>query len=198
MCGQEDVLQPSGPTSAVRLMVSARWMEPDPDLLPELGEHVISEDGVLLAAHAEEEILQAWRNGDVAKVQNVTTPKVVKVRTLDAPWDLLDLLHHALGRRVANMTSTPVPSGVHVLGDAPVRLEEGAKVDPKGLDAEAGGLDRSKRGSAPGRCWLACACWSGKHHSRAGCRSGFRHWPDLPCCWGDQQFDLAGLVQPCP
>ena len=59
VCGQEDVLQPSGPTSAVRLMVSARWMEPDPALLPEFGEHVISEDGVLLAAHAEEEILQA-------------------------------------------------------------------------------------------------------------------------------------------
>ena len=141
VCGQEDVLQPSGPTSAVRLMVSARWMEPDPALLPEVGEHVISEDGVLLAAHAEEEILQAWRNGDVTKVQNATTPKVVKVRTLDAPWDLLDLLHHALGRRVANMTSTPVPSGVHVLGDAPVRLEKGAKVDPGVvLDAEAGGI----------------------------------------------------------
>ena len=112
---------------------------------------------VLLAAHAEEEILQAWRNGDVAKVQNVTTPKVVKVRTLDAPWDLLDLLHHALGRRVANMTSTPVPSGVHVLGDAPVRLEKGAKVDPGVvLDAEAGGIwiEANASGSAPGRCWL--------------------------------------------
>ena len=93
VCGQEDVLQPSGPTSAVRVMVSARWMEPDPALLPEFGEHVISEDGVLLAAHADEEILQAWRTGDMAKVQNATTPKVVRVRTLDAPWDLLDLLH---------------------------------------------------------------------------------------------------------
>ena len=178
VCGQEDVLQPSGPTSAASLMVSARWMEPDPALLPEFGEHVISEDGVLLSAHAEEEILKAWRNGDVAEVQKATTPKVVKVRTLDAPWDLLDLLHHALGRRVANMTSTG-PSGVHVLGDAPVRLEEGAKVDPGVvLDAEAGGIwIEANAGSAPGRVGWACACWSGQHHSRASCRSGFRHWP---------------------
>ena len=76
---------------------------------------------------------------------------------------------------VANMTSTPVPSGVHVLGDAPVRLEKGAKVDPGVvLDAEAGGdLDRSKRKGPPlGGVGWARTCWSGKHHSRAGCRSG--------------------------
>ena len=141
VCGQEDVLQPSGPTSPVSVMVSARWMEPDPALLPEFGEHVLSEDGVLLAVHAEEEILKAWQSGDVSRVQNATTSKVVAARTLDAPWDLLDLLHHALGRRVENVSSTAIPSGVHVLGDAPVRLEEGAKVDPGVvLDAEAGGI----------------------------------------------------------
>ena len=139
--GQEDVLEPSGSISPVGVMVSARWMEPDPALLPGFGEHVISEDGVLLAVHADEEILQAWSNGDVSRVQNSTTPKVVTARTLDAPWNLLDLLHHALGRRMENMTSTAVPSGVHVLGDAPVRLEAGAKVDPGVvLDAEAGGI----------------------------------------------------------
>ena len=139
--GQEDVLEPSGSISPVGVMVSARWMEPDPALLPGFGEHVISEDGVLLAVHADEEILQAWSNGDVSRVQNSTTPKVVTARTLDAPWNLLDLLHHALGRRIENMTSTAVPSGVHVLGDAPVRLEPGAKVDPGVvLDAEAGGI----------------------------------------------------------
>ncbi|RPG08303.1 MAG: hypothetical protein CBB84_007055 [Phycisphaera sp. TMED24] len=139
--GQEDVLEPSGSISPVGVMVSARWMEPDPALLPGFGEHVISEDGVLLAVHADEEILQAWSNGDVSRVQNSTTPKVVTARTLDAPWNLLDLLHHALGRRIENMTSTAVPSGVHVLGDAPVRLEAGAKVDPGVvLDAEAGGI----------------------------------------------------------
>jgi UDP-N-acetylglucosamine diphosphorylase/glucosamine-1-phosphate N-acetyltransferase len=139
--GQEDVLEPSGSISPVGVMVSARWMEPDPALLPGFGEHVISEDGVLLAVHADEEILQAWSNGDVSRVQNSTIPKVVTARTLDAPWNLLDLLHHALGRRIENMTSTAVPSGVHVLGDAPVRLEAGAKVDPGVvLDAEAGGI----------------------------------------------------------
>lgn len=139
--GQEDVLEPSGSISPVGVMVSARWMEPDPALLPGFGEHVISEDGVLLAVHADEEILQAWSNGDVSRVQNSTTPKVVTARTLDAPWNLLDLLHHALGRRMENMTSTAVPSGVHVLGDAPVCLEAGAKVDPGVvLDAEAGGI----------------------------------------------------------
>jgi len=139
--GQEDVLEPSGSISPVGVMVSARWMEPDPALLPGFGEHVISEDGVLLAVHADEEILQAWSNGDVSRVQSSTTPKVVTARTLDAPWNLLDLLHHALGRRMENMTSTAVPSGVHVLGDAPVRLEAGAKVDPGVvLDAEAGGI----------------------------------------------------------
>jgi UDP-N-acetylglucosamine diphosphorylase/glucosamine-1-phosphate N-acetyltransferase len=139
--GQEDVLEPSGSISPVGVMVSARWMEPDPALLPGFGEHVISEDGVLLAVHADEEILQAWSNGDVSRVQNSTIPKVVTARTLDAPWNLLDLLHHALGRRMENMTSTAVPSGVHVLGDAPVRLEAGAKVDPGVvLDAEAGGI----------------------------------------------------------
>ena len=139
--GQEDVLEPSGSISPVGVMVSARWMEPDPALLPGFGEHVISEDGVLLAVHADEEILQAWSNGDASRVQNSTTPKVVTARTLDAPWNLLDLLHHALGRRMENMTSTVVPSGVHVLGDAPVRLEAGAKVDPGVvLDAEAGGI----------------------------------------------------------
>ena len=139
--GQEDVLEPSGSISPVGVMVSARWMEPDPALLPGFGEHVISEDGVLLAVHADEEILQAWSNGDVSRVQNSTTPKVVTARTLDAPWNLLDLLHHALGRRMENMTSTAVPSGVHVLGDAPVRLEAGAKVDPGVvLDTEAGGI----------------------------------------------------------
>ncbi|HCD29162.1 MAG TPA: hypothetical protein DEQ73_01005 [Phycisphaerales bacterium] len=139
--GQEDVLEPSGSISPVGVMVSARWMEPDPAFLPGFGEHVISEDGVLLAVHADEEILQAWSNGDVSRVQNSTTPKVVTARTLDAPWNLLDLLHHALGRRIENMTSTAVPSGVHVLGDAPVRLEAGAKVDPGVvLDAEAGGI----------------------------------------------------------
>ena len=139
--GQEDVIEPSGSISPVGVMVSARWMEPDPALLPGFGEHVISEDGVLLAVHADEEILQAWSNGDVSRVQNSTTPKVVTARTLDAPWNLLDLLHHALGRRIENMTSTAVPSGVHVLGDAPVRLEPGAKVDPGVvLDAEAGGI----------------------------------------------------------
>ena len=139
--GQEDVLEPSGSISPVGVMVSARWMEPDPALLPGFGEHVISEDGVLLAVHADEEILQAWSNGDASRVQNSTTPKVVTARTLDAPWNLLDLLHHALGRRMENMTSTAVPSGVHVLGDAPVRLEAGAKVDPGVvLDAEAGGI----------------------------------------------------------
>lgn len=141
VCGQEDVLQPSGPTSPVSVMVSARWMEPDPALLPEFGEHVLSENGVLLAVHAEEEILKAWQSGDVSRVQNATTSKVVAARTLDAPWDLLDLLHHALGRRVENVSSTAIPSGVHVLGDAPVRLEEGAKVDPGVvLDAESGGI----------------------------------------------------------
>ncbi len=139
--GQEDVLEPSGSISPVGVMVSARWMEPDPALLPGFGEHLISEDGVLLAVHADEEILQAWGNGDVARVQNATAPKVVTARTLDAPWNLLDLLHHALGRRMENMTSTTVPSGVHVLGDAPVRLEAGAKVDPGVvLDAEGGGI----------------------------------------------------------
>ena len=139
--GQEDVLEPSGSISPVGVMVSARWMEPDPALLPGFGEHLISEDGVLLAVHADEEILQAWGNGDVARVQNSTTPKVVTARTLDAPWNLLDLLHHALGRRMENMTSTTVPNGVHVLGDAPVRLEAGAKVDPGVvLDAEGGGI----------------------------------------------------------
>ena len=141
VCGQEDVLQPSGPTSPVSVMVSARWMEPDPALLPEFGEHVLSENGVLLAVHAEEEILKAWQSGDVSRVQNATTSKVVAARTLDAPWDLLDLLHHALGRRVENVSSTAIPSGVRVLGDAPVRLEEGAKVDPGVvLDAESGGI----------------------------------------------------------
>ena len=139
--GQEDVLEPSGSISPVGVMVSARWMEPDPALLPGFGEHLISEDGVLLAVHADEEILQAWGNGDVARVQNATAPKVVTARTLDAPWNLLDLLHHALGRRMENMTPTAVPSGVHVLGDAPVRLEAGVKVDPGVvLDAEAGGI----------------------------------------------------------
>ena len=43
--GQEDVLEPSGSISPVGVMVSARWMEPDPALLPGFGEHVISEDG---------------------------------------------------------------------------------------------------------------------------------------------------------
>ena len=141
MLGQEDVLGASDPVSPATLMVSARWMEPDPALLPEFGEHVISEDGVLLAVHADEEILHAWRDGDVARVQNATSAKVVAARTLDAPWDLLDLLNHALGRRMANITATTVPSGVHVLGDAPVRLEEGVQVDPGAvLDVEAGGI----------------------------------------------------------
>ena len=139
--GQEDVLMPSPSISPASLMVSARWIDPEPDALPGFGEHVVSEDGVLLAVQAGEEVLQAWRDGDMDRVQDSTSSTVVPAQTLDAPWDLLSLLGRTLGRRMANLASTVTPSGVQVLGDAPVHIEEGAKVDPGAvLDAELGGI----------------------------------------------------------
>lgn len=139
--GCEDPMAEIASTTPASIMVSARWMDARPDVLPAFGEHVVSEEGVLLAVHADHDILKAWCEGNLEQVQASTTATVISAQTLDAPWHLLDLLDFALGDRLAALEPTPVPSGVHLLGDAPVRIEAGATVDPGVIfDAEGGGI----------------------------------------------------------
>ena len=66
--GCEDPMAEIASTTPASIMVSARWMDARPDLLPAFGEHVVSEEGVLLAVHADHDILKAWCEGDLEQV----------------------------------------------------------------------------------------------------------------------------------